>query len=113
MVEIFRLEQGRRPLAGAGRQDRRIHQAAAPVVEEAADRPDDFGSDLEHGVLLARAEPEMAVLHQERRGVLLGGDRIILGDLNNFDSGNPDLDAAGSPLVLADAPADDHRRFLR
>ena len=112
LVEVLGLEEGRRALAGARRQDGRVHQAEAAAVEEVADGLDDLGPDAQDGVLLGRPEPEMAVLHQERGAVLLERDRIVLGHLDDLELGHGQLVAARGPLVRPDLAPDDERGFL-
>jgi hypothetical protein len=113
LVEILSFEQGRRSLAGARRQNRRIHQPEFPVVKKIPDRFHDFGPDLEDGVLFTGSKPEMAMFHQKRRRMLLGGDRIILGDLEDLDLGDGEFETSGGAFVLPDPAPDDQRRFLR
>src|SRR4030043_1895561 len=84
LIEVLGFKKGRRPFAGARRQDGSIHEPEAAAIKKIADGLDDLGPDLEDGVLLARAQPEMAVLQQEWSAVLLGSDGIILGDLERF-----------------------------
>ncbi len=112
LVEVLGLEKGRRPLAGARRQDGRVHEAEAAAVEEVPDGLDDLGPDAEDGVLFRGPEPEMAVLHQERGAVLLERDRVFRGDLDDLELGHGQLVAARGALVLADPAPDDERGFL-
>src|SRR4030043_26624 len=112
LVEVLRLEKSRRPFARARRQDGRVHEAETASVEEVADGLDDLGPDTEDGMLFRGAEPEVAVLHQERGAVLFERDRIVLGHLDDIEVGDGQLESAGRPLVLADAAPDDERGLL-
>ncbi len=112
LVEVLGFEQGRRALAGARREDGRVHQPEPAAVEEIPDRLDDLGPDLENGVLLRGAEPEMAMLHQERRAVFLEGDGVVLGDLEGFQVLDVELETARRPFLFADPSPDDDRGFL-
>ena len=47
-----------------------------------------------HGVLALRAQPEVAVLHQERGAVLLGRDRVVVRGLQHAQAGHVHLVAA-------------------
>ena len=51
LIEVLRFEKRRRAFAGAGREDRRIHEPEAAIIEKVPDSPDDFGSNLENGML--------------------------------------------------------------
>ncbi len=112
LVEVLGLEQGRRPLAGARRQDGRVHEPEAAAVEEVADGLDDLGPDTQDGVLLRGPEPEVAVLHQERGAVLLERDRVFRRDLDDLELGHRQLEAARGALVGPDPAPDDEGGFL-
>ena len=112
LVEVLRFEKRRRPFAGARRQDGRIHETESAAVEEVPDRFDDLGPDPEDGVLFLRTQPQVSVLHQERRAVLLQRDRIFLGHLKNFDLLDGELVASRRPFILPEAASDDDRGFL-
>ncbi len=116
LVEVVDREERGRALARGGRKDRRIGQGEAAIVEEIARGFDDFGAQTEDRGLARRADPEMAVLHEEVDAVLLGRDGvgIGLGDfLQDLHVGNVEFEAAGGALVGADFAFDDHARFLR
>ena len=77
-IEIFGMEQIRRPFAGGRRQDRRIHQREAAFVEELLDRTDNFRANDQNGPLLRGPQPQMTAVHQVIDAMLLGRDGIIL-----------------------------------
>jgi len=58
-------------------EDRRVHQDEMPLVEEVADRLDHLVAHPRDRHLAPAAEPEVAVLEQERGPVLLRGDREV------------------------------------
>ena len=82
------------------------------AVEEVPDGLDDLRPDPEDGMLFLRAQPQVSVLHQERRAVLLRRDRIILGHLKDLDLLDGELVASRRPFVLPDMPPDDDRGLL-
>ena len=79
LAEVVHLEQRRLVLADDGREDRRVDQREAVVVEEPADRVDHRVADLADAPLPLRAEVQVAVLHQEVDAVGLGRDGVALG----------------------------------
>ncbi len=86
------------------------------LVEEIAGGVDDFGAHAQDRRLALRAQPEVAVLHQEVGAVLFGRDRIGVGlghALHDLDVRDVEFVAAGGALVGADFAFDDDARFLR
>ncbi len=77
LAEVVGLEERRGPLARGGREDRRVDQHEVALVEEVADRLLDLAAHPQDGVLLRGAEPEVAVVHEERGAVLLRRDRVL------------------------------------
>ena len=67
-----------------------------------ADRVDDGVADLADGPLSLRAQPQVAVLHQEVDAVGLGRDRVALGRGDDLAAGDGQLVAADAPLVGPD-----------
>ena len=59
-----------------------------------------------------RAEPEVAVLHQEVGAVLLGRDRVVVDRLQDSQAGDLDLVSTGRALVLLDSPGQLQGRLL-
>src|SRR2546423_7570654 len=102
VAEVVNLEERRRALASGGRQYRRVAEDEAVAVEEVADGADDCVAHEEDGVLTARAKPQMAVIHQELRAVLLRRNGVALDALQNFGVNNVNLEAARRALVGAD-----------
>ena len=116
LFEVVDGKQRGGPFAGGGRQDGRIGQRESVAVEEIAGGANDFGADAQDGCLALRAQPEMAVLHQEVDAVLFGRDRIrsrFRHALHDLDVGDVEFIAAGSALIGADFAFDDDARFLR
>ena len=71
-------EERGRALAGGGREDRRVDEREALVVEVVAHGLHHRVADADDRVLALRAQPQVAVLHQERGAVLLGRDREVV-----------------------------------
>src|SRR4029077_20283359 len=116
LLEIVDWEEGRGAFAGCGRNDWRIGQSEAAVVEEIAGRFDDFGTDTQDCRLPLRAHPEMAVLHQEIGAMLFWRDGIRIGfrnSLYDLDVLHVEFVSAGSALVGADFAFDNDAGFLR
>ena len=115
VAEVVHREERRGAFARGGREDRRIGEDEAVVVEIVAGGLDDLRADAQDGGLARRANPEMAMLHQEIDAVLLGRDGIglLLGHaLHHFDVLDIELVAAGGALVGADAAGDDDAGLL-
>ena len=69
-----------------------------------------------NGCLALRAQPEMAMLHQEIDAVLFRSDGIGIGfgdALHDLDIRDVEFIAAGSALIGAHFAFDDDARFLR
>src|SRR6185312_4395874 len=105
VAEVVGLEQVRGPLAGGGREDGRVDERELPLVEEVADALLDLAAYPQGGALPAGAQPEVTVLHEERRAVLFGGDGIVLGEAQDLEAARLDLDADRGALVLLDGAA--------
>src|SRR5205085_9071428 len=112
VAEVVNLEERRRALARGGCQDRRVAEDEAVSVEEVADGADDCVAHEEYGVLSARAEPEVAVIHQELRAVLLRRNRVALDALQDLGVHNVNLESARRSLVRAHSTAYSQRRLL-
>ena len=75
---------------------------------------DHLRADAEHGVLAARAQPQMAVLEQEGGAVVLGSDRILVDrDVQHAQVGDAELDAQRRPGVGSHRARHLERRLLR
>ena len=87
--EVFNGKERAGAFAGRRREDGRIGEDEAALVEEVARSLDDFGADAQDRGLARRANPEMAVLHQEVGAVLLerdGEGRVFGHALDDFDA---------------------------
>src|SRR6185295_7097917 len=113
VAEVIGLEERRGSLAGGGREDGRVDERELALVEEVADPLLDLATHPQGGALAAGAQPQVAVLHEERRAVLLGSDRVVLGEMEDLEALALDLDAGGRALVRLDEAGDANRRFLR
>jgi hypothetical protein len=69
-------------------------------------------ADKKDGVLAARAEPEVPVIHEELRPVLLRRDGVALDALQDLCVGHVDLEAAGGAFVRAHRAAHGDGRLL-
>ncbi len=112
-VEVLRRKEVRRALGGHRRQDRRIEAHKAFAVQVFLRRGDHLGPDTQQRVLLGRAHVQMAVRHQELGAVLLGRDRVVVGDMHRLDVNHIELETARRTLVRARRTGDPHRRLLR
>src|SRR5205823_14154986 len=102
VAEVVNLEERGRSLARGGRQYRRVAEDEAVAVEEVADGADDCVAHKKYRVLSARAEPEVTVIHQELRSVLLRRYGIALDALQDLGVHNVNLESARRSLVVAD-----------
>ncbi len=78
-AEVVDREERGGSLAGGGGEDRRVEEREAAAVEVFAAGAHDAGAHPHDGVLARRAQPEMAVVEEERGSVLLRRDRIVDG----------------------------------
>ena len=65
LLEVVHRKQRRRAFARRRRQNRRIGQRKATLIEEVARRLDDLRTSAQYGGLPRRAHPQVPVLHQE------------------------------------------------
>ena len=86
-VQVVGLEEAGGAFAGGGGEDGGVHQDEAPVMEKIPAGPADLVPDPEDGLLPGRPEPEVPAVHQEGHAVLLGGDGVILGDVQGLQPG--------------------------
>ena len=86
LVEVRRLEQRRRALAGGRREDRRVEEHEAALVEVLAAGAHHLAADAQDGVLARRAHPQVAVVEQEGDAVLLRRDRILRGLVHDLEA---------------------------
>ncbi len=116
VAEVVHREKRRGAFAGRGSQDGRIGADKAVGVEIFRRCAHDLGADAQDGRLARRADPQMAVLHEEVDAMLLERDGIGIGlghALDDLDVFNIELKAARGALVGADLAGDDDRRLLR
>ena len=112
LVEVRHAEERRRALAGRRREDRRVDQDVALVVEVVAHRLHHRVADARDRVLARRAQPQVAVLHQERRAVVLRRDRVVVDALQHGGRRHVQLVAAGRARVLPHVPGELDRGLL-
>ena len=100
VVEVLDRKQRRRAFARRRREDRRVGEDEALLVEEVADGVDDLVAHAQDRGLPLGADPQVPAIHQVIDAVFLRRDRIVVRFVD-------DLEAAGDHLVAA------RRRALR
>src|SRR5581483_1663259 len=113
LAEVVRLEQRRRSLSRVGGEDRRIDQDEIAIVEKVANRFLDLIANAQDRMLILRAQPEMAHVHEERGAVLFRCDRIILRGAEDLERFDAELDATLRALFRANLARHANRRLLR
>jgi hypothetical protein len=113
LVEVPDREERRRALARGRRQDRRVEDDEAVRVEVLAAGADHLGAHAEQRVLPVRPDPEVPVIEEERRPVLLRRDRILGALRDDLERRHAELESDRRPRIGAHRPRDDHRRLLR
>ncbi len=113
VVEVLRRKQRGRALAGGRREDRRVGEDEAAVVEEVADGVDDLVPDAQDRLLPLAADPQVPAVEQEVDAVLLRRDRVVVRGADDLEPLDVDLVAARRALVGARGAGDDDRGFLR
>ena len=78
VLEVLRREERRRPFARGGREDRRVGEDEAAIVEEVADGVDDLVPDAQDRLLALRANPEVAAIEQVVDAVFLRRDGVVV-----------------------------------
>ena len=75
------------PFARGRREDRRVGEDEAAIVEEVADGVDDFVADAQDRLLARRADPEVPAVHQVVDAVFLRRDRVVLRFGDDVEAG--------------------------
>ena len=101
LIEVLGLEERRRSLARGRREDRRVGEDEPVRVEPLAAGLDERMAHLEDRRLPLRADPEVALVQEEGRAVLLRRDRKINARPDELEVAKGKLDAARRALVLA------------
>src|SRR5580704_15232271 len=115
LFEVVDGKKRRSPFAGSGRQNRRIGESESIAVKEVASGANDFGAHPQNGRLALRAQPKMAMFHQEINTVFFGSDgiRVSFRDaLQDLDARNVKLVAARGAFIGAHLALDDDAGFL-
>ena len=81
-------------LACVGREDRRVDEREAAIVEETTDRLNDRVTHAQDGVLPLASQPQVPMVHQEIGAVLFGRDRVVGGRRQDAKVLHPDLEDA-------------------
>jgi hypothetical protein len=111
--EVVGREERRRSLAGRRREDRRIDAHVVALVEEIVDALLDLAAHAQRRALPRRAQPQVTVLHEESRTVLLGRDREVLGQKIDPEVREADLHPRRRAPVRLDLAGERHRGLLR
>src|SRR6185369_7305388 len=111
-IEVIDLKERRRAFTSRGREDRRIHEREAVVVEKIPHRLNNRVTNLQHRMLASRTQPQVPVVHQKLRPVLFRSDRVIVDLLQYFSIGDVDLVTTGRATVSANSAFDHQRRLL-
>src|SRR5262249_1796660 len=88
LVEVADRKERGRTLAGGGSQDGRVEGEEAASVEVLATGADYLRAHAQDGVLPGGAQPEVAVIEQEGRAVLLRRDGVLGGLLDDTEIGH-------------------------
>ena len=113
LVEVLGLEQRRCPFARGGRQDGRVETHEPELVKVVVDRLLNLGTNTQHCVGPARAQPQVAVFQEEGHAVLFRRDRVVDGVGNRLEGVDMNLDPELGARILGDRPADPQGAFLR
>src|SRR5580658_5101582 len=115
LFEVVHGKQRGGSFAGSGGQDGWIGERESVAVEKIAGGANDFRAHPQDGCLTLRAQPKMAVLHQEIDAVFFGSDGVGSGlghALHDLDVRDVELITAGGALIGADLAFDDDAGFL-
>ncbi len=113
VVEVLHRKERRGAFARRRREDRRIGEDEAAVVEEVAHGVDDFVANPQDRLLPRRADPQVPAIHQVVDAVLLRRDGIVLRLGHDLEAADIELEAAGRPGVGAGGACHRERGFLR
>src|SRR6266545_4936660 len=111
-IEVVHREQRARMLADRAGENRRVDERELPLVEEIANRLDDFVADVRDRHLLLGAQPQVAVLEQERGAMFFRGDREIGARAEDVEISRLHLDAPGRARLEPHDACDFDRRLL-
>ena len=111
-VEVLGREQGAGVLADGAREDRRVDEGEAALVEEIAHRLDHLVTHPGDRDLAPAAQPQMPVLEQEGGAVLLGTDREVGARAEDVEVARRELDPAGAPRIGPHGAGHRDRGFL-
>ena len=100
------------PSHADGREDGRVGQDEAAIVEEVADRVDDLVPHAQDGLLARRPDPEVPAVHQVVDAVLLRRDRVVVRLGDHREAGPGQLETALGPRVGAHPAGDDDGGLL-
>ena len=111
LAEVVGGEKRRGAFARRRGEDGGVYEGEAPLVEVVPAGLNHGASDLKYGVLADRAQPEVAVVHEEGHPVLLGTDGVARGELDHIERLDPQLVADGASGIGPNV-ADHHEARL-
>ena len=112
-VEVVGREQVPGLLPDGAGEDGRIHQGEAFLVEVVADRLLDLVADPGDRGLAPGPEPQMSMLEEESRPMLLGGDRVVGAGPQDLEAGHRHLVPARRSRLLSHHSGQRHTGLLR
>ena len=113
VIEVLHREERGRALARGRREDGRVGQDEAVVVEEVAHRVHHFVAHLQNGGLPLGANPQVTPVEQEVDAVLLRRNRVVVRGAHHVEARGHELVAALGARVGAHVAAYDDGGLLR
>ena len=101
-IEILRFEKGPRLFADSRGEQRRVDVNEVALVKEVVNRLNYLVADSHDGDLPLRAQPEVSMIVQEGRAVLLLGDRVVDARPEYFESFHSKFNATRRACVFPD-----------
>src|ERR1043166_9145108 len=103
------FKQRRRTFTRSRCEDRGIHQGETVVVEKIPHRLHDRMPHLQHRVLPARTQPEVAMVHEKLSAMFFWRDRIIMHLLQDLAADDVDLKSAWRATTTRPSRSSDAR----
>ena len=112
VIEVLDRKQRRRAFAGGRREDRRVGEDEALLVEEVADGVDDLVAHAQDRGLPLGADPQVAAIHQVIDAVLLRRDGIVVRFADDLEAVRDQFVAAGRARLFFHRAGHDDGAFL-
>ena len=100
IAEVINLEKRRRSFARRRRENRRVAQSEAIIVEKVSHSFNYSRAHFQDRVLLFRAQPQMTIVEEKLGPMLLRRNRKIVSVLQNFGIGDVNFDSARRARVF-------------